>query len=319
MARFVGRRALTAIPVLWGVTFLTFLVINLMPGNAAEALIGAGATPDQVERLQHELNLDHPFLVRYWDWLNGMFHGSLGHSIANDQSVAAILGQRLPVTFELLGYAFVISLVFAIPVAVLAARRPNGIGDRVTMLVSMAGLSIPAYVLALVLVLVFAVHLGWLPAIGFVHIGDSVTGNIRSLTLPAIAIGFGLFCVYSRLLRADILAQMQGQDYVVTARAKGLSPDQVLRRHAFRNSLFGLVTLVGLNFGTLVGVAVIIEPIFSLPGIGQELLTAINTRDVPIIEGTVLVFGLAVVVAGLLTDILYAIIDPRIRYGRAIA
>jgi peptide/nickel transport system permease protein len=187
------------------------------------------------------------------------------------------------------------------------------------MMLSMIGLSVAPYVLALVLVLVFAVKLGWLPAIGFVHLNQSVSGNIKSLTLPALSIGFPVFCVYTRLLRADILDQMQGQDYIVTARAKGLGPWRVLLRHALRNALFGLVTLVGLNFGTLVGVTLIIEPIYSLPGIGSQLLESIGTRDVPIIEATVLVFGAVVVIANLLTDVVYAVLDPRIRYGRTSA
>jgi len=317
--RFLGRRILTAIPVLWGVTFLTFAVINLMPGNAAQAQLGISATPEQLKAFEHLNHLDDPFLIRYWHWVSGASHGVLGRSIASSQSVAVILEQRLPVTFELLGNAFLFSLVFAVPFAVLAARKPGGIADRLTMVFSMIGLSVPAYVLALVLVLVFAVTLGWLPAIGFVPIGHSFAGNIKSLTLPGLSIGFPIFCVYTRLLRADILDQMQGQDYVVTARAKGLGPWRVLLRHALRNSLFGLVTLVGLNFGVLVGVTVIIEPIFSLPGIGQQLLESIGTRDVPIIEAIVLVFGIVVVVANLLADMVYAILDPRVRYGRTAA
>lgn len=317
--RFLGRRILTAIPVLWGVTFLTFLVINLMPGNAAQALLGISATPEQLKAFEHLHGLDRPFLTRYWLWLSGAAHGALGHSIAGGQSVAGILEQRLPVTFELLGYAFLISLVLAVPAAVLAARKPGGIADRLTMMLSMIGLSVAPYVLALLLVFIFAVKLGWLPAIGFVHLSQSVGGNIKSLTLPALSIGLPVFCVYTRLLRADILDQMQGQDYIVTARAKGLGPWRVLLRHALRNALFGLVTLVGLNFGTLVGVTLIIEPIYSLPGIGAQLFESIGTRDVPIIEAIVLVFGAVVVIANLFTDVVYAILDPRIRYGRTAA
>lgn len=304
-----------AIPVLWGVTLLSFLVVNLMPGNAASALLGINATPQQVKEFSHRLHLDQPMLTRYWHWLSGAVQGHLGNSLASGQSVAGILGQRLPVTFELIGYSFLLSLALAVPLAVLAARWPNGIIDRMMLVLSMAGLSIPAYVLALVLVYVFAVRLGWLPAIGFVHASESLTGNIRSLTLPAVSIAFGLFCFYTRLLRADILQQMQSQDYVLTARAKGLSPWRVLLRHVLRNSLFGLVTIVGLNFGTLVGITVIIEPIFSLPGIGQQLLLSIDNRDIIVIQAVVLVFAVVVVVANLLTDLLYTVLDPRIRYG----
>jgi peptide/nickel transport system permease protein len=208
-----------------------------------------------------------------------------------------------------------VSLALTVPIALLAARRPGGVIDRISMAVSMVGLSIANYVLALVLVWVFAVQLAVLPAIGFVPIGDGIVDNLRSLVLPAIAIGFPLFCFYTRLLRADILEQMQGQDYVTTARAKGIGPWRVLTRHAFRNSLFGLLTIVGLNLGTLIGATVIIEQIFALPGVGRELLQAISNRNIPVIEGIVLVFAVVVVVANLVTDLLYAVLDPRVRHG----
>ncbi|MGH3318652.1 MAG: ABC transporter permease [Streptosporangiaceae bacterium] len=314
--RLIGRRLAAAVPVLWGVTLLTFTVMNLMPGNAARQLLGANATPQQVHQLAIKLGLNKPFLVRYGDWLHGVVTGDLGSSLSSGQSVSTILGQRLPVTFELVLYAFVVSVAFTVPVAVVAARKPGGLADRLSMAVSTMGLSIANYVLALVLVIVFAVYLPILPAIGFVPPSEGLAENIRSLTLPAVAIGFPLFCFYTRLLRGDILEQMQGEDYVVTAKAKGIGPWRVLVRHALRNSLFGLLTVVGLNLGTLIGATVIIEQIFALPGIGQELLQAIDNRDVVVVEAIVLVFALIVVLANLLTDILYAVLDPRIRYGQ---
>jgi peptide/nickel transport system permease protein len=315
LLRLIGRRLLAAIPVLWGVTFLTFLAMNALPGDAAQQLLGANATPDQVHRLEVKLGLDQPFLTRYWDWFKGVIHGDLGHSLASGQSVTHILGQGLPITFELIAYAFVFSLLFALPLALLSARRPNGIGDRLTMLLSMAGLSIANYVLALLLVWLFAVELGWLPALGWVPPGESIVQNLRYLTLPAISIGLPLLCFYTRLLRADLLEQLQSEDYVVTARAKGVGPWAVLMRHTLRNSVFGLITIVALNLGTLLGVTVIIEDIFSVPGMGRELLSAINTRDVPVVEGAVLVFAVVVVVANFAADVLYSMLDPRIRYG----
>lgn len=315
--RLLGRRLLAAIPVLWGVTFLTFFVMNILPGNAAQEILGANATPSDIRQLEIKLHLNEPFWVRYGHWLGGVLHGQLGTGLRSGQPVSGTLAQRLPVTLELLLYAFVVSAALAVVVAVLAARRPNGIMDRLSMAVSMIGLSTAPYVLALVLVLVFAVRMRVLPAIGFVPISVSVVGNIKSLTLPALSIGFPLFSVYTRLLRSDIIEQMQSEDYVVTAKAKGVTPTQVLVRHALRNSLFGFLTIVGLNLGTLIGATVIIEQIFSLPGIGQALLQAISDRDVPVVEATVLVFGSLVVIANLLTDLLYAALDPRIRYGRA--
>jgi peptide/nickel transport system permease protein len=290
--------------------------MNLLPGDAAQELLGAQATPAQVHQFEIKLHLNEPFWVRYWHWLGGAVHGDLGTSLTSQQAVTTILGQKLPVTFELLLYALVISVGFAVPVAALAARKPRGIADRISMAVSMIGLSVAPYVLALVLVVIFAVKMNVVPAIGFVPVSQGIGGNLRSLTLPAVSIAFPLFCFYTRQLRADILEQMQGEDYVVTARAKGVAPWRVLVRHALRNSLFGLITIVGLNIGTLVGAAVIIEAIFSLPGVGQVLLQSINERDIPLVEGTVLIFALVVMAANLLTDLLYAALDPRIRYGR---
>jgi peptide/nickel transport system permease protein len=317
--RLIGKRVATAIPVLWGVTFLTFLVVNRLPGDAAQQLLGINATQQQIAELRAKLNLDQPFLTRYFDWLGHAVTGDLGSSFASDRSVTSILSERLPVTFELLAYALIVSLLFTVPVALLAARRPNGIVDRITMGLSMAGLSVANYVLALVLVYVFAVKLEVLPAIGYVNPGDGLWPFIKSLTLPAVSIGFPLFCFYTRLLRADILEQMQGEDYVVTAAAKGVGPWRVLVRHALPNSLFGLLTVVGLNIGTLIGVTVIIESIFALPGIGRALVEAINNRDILVVQGIVLVLAVVVVIANLITDLLYAVLDPRIRYGRTAA
>jgi peptide/nickel transport system permease protein len=314
--RVVARRVLAAIPVLWGVTLLTFIVMNSLPGDAGQELLGANATPAEVHQLDLKLGLTKPFLTRYGDWLHGAVTGNLGISLSSGQHVRSILTQDLPVTFELIAYAFLLSVILAVPLALVSARRPNGIADRLTMLVSMAGLSVANYVLALVLVYVFAVKLAILPAIGFVPISQGFGANIRSLTLPAVSIAFPLLCFYTRLLRADLLEQVNGEDYVVTATAKGIGPWRVLVRHALRNSLIGLLTIVALNLGTLLGATVIIEQIFSLPGIGQELLQAISNRDVPVVEGIVLVFAVVVVLANLVADILYSVIDPRIRYGR---
>lgn len=316
-ARLAGRRLLAAIPVLWGVTFLTFVVMNLLPGDAAQELLGANATPAEVHQLQIKLHLNQPFGVRYGHWLGGLLHGDLGTSLASGQNVSAVLGQRLPVTAELLLYAFVASIVLAVGLAILAARRPNGLADRLSMVVAMTGLSVAPYVLALILVYIFAVRLGWFPAIGYVPLTQDPGANLRSLTLPAAAIGFPLFSVYTRLLRADMVEQLQREDYVVTARAKGVPPWRILLRHALPNSLFGLITLVALNLGTLVGAVAIIEPIFSLPGVGAILIQSITNHDVPVVEGIVVVFAVVVVLANLLADVLYAVLDPRIRYERS--
>ncbi len=314
--RLGGRRLLAAIPVLWGVTLLTYVVMDLLPGDTAQILLGANATPAEIHQLSVELHLNEPFWVRYGNWLGGMFHGSLGTSLQNGENVTTILGARLPVTAELLLYAFVVSLVLAVGLAVLVARWPNGIVDRFSLVISMMGLSIAPYVLAVVLIYLFAVKVQWFPAIGYTSPSVSLVENIKSLTLPAIALGLPLFAVYTRLLRADIVEQLQREDYIVTARAKGVRPWPIVLRHALPNSMFGLITIVALNLGTLIGATAIIEPIFSLPGAGDILVQSINNHDVPVVEGIVVVFAVVVVVANLLADILYAALDPRIRYGR---
>ncbi|HTX27359.1 MAG TPA: ABC transporter permease, partial [Streptosporangiaceae bacterium] len=314
--RLVGRRLLAAVPVLWGVTFLTYVVMDLLPGDTAQILLGINATPAEIRQLSVQLHLNEPFWVRYSIWLGAMFHGSLGTSLQSGQNVTTILGARLPVTAELLLYAFVVSLVLAVGLAVLVARWPNGIMDRFSLVISMMGLSIAPYVLALVLVYLLAVKVHWFPALGYTSPSANLVENIKSLTLPAASLGFPLFAVYTRLLRADIVEQLQREDYIVTARAKGVRPWRILLRHALPNSMFGLITLVGLNLGTLIGATAIIEPIFSLPGAGDILVQSISNHDVPVVEGIVVVFAVVVVVANLLADILYAVLDPRIRYGR---
>jgi len=209
-------------------------------------------------------------------------------------------------------YALVITFVVSVPLAVLSALRPRGIVDRTSMALSMGGLSIAPYVLALLLILVFAVDLRWFPALA-----QGSGAAIRDQTLPAITIAVPLIGFYTRFLRADLLEQMQSEDYTVTALAKGLSRWQVLTRHALRNSFIGLVTVIGLNLATLIGATVIVEQIFGLSGIGFQLLRAINNRDVPLVEGIVLVFAAIVVLANLATDLLYDVLDPRIRHGRS--
>ena len=312
----VGRRLLAAIPVLLGVTFLTFGVMNLLPGNAAQLILGINATPEQIAQLDQKLGLDRPFGVRYWNWLDALLHGNLGTALTNNQSVNSDIAQRLPCTFELLAYALVGALLLGVIVAVLASRRPNGIFDRLSLAVSMLGLSVAPYVSALVLVYIFAVKVQWFPAISN-SLGTTPLSHIKALTLPAASIGFPLFAVYTRLLRADIVEQMQREDYIVTAKAKGVGPWRVLVVHATRNSLFGLITLIGLNLGTLIGAVAIIETLFSMPGLGAELIDAITIHDVPLIEGIVVVFATVTVLANLLADLAYAVLDPRIRYGRS--
>ncbi len=313
--RLIANRLLLAIPVLFGVTLLTFFILDLLPGNAAQQLLGADASPEQVARMEMRLHLDRPAAERYLLWLKDTLSGDLGRSLASQQRVTELLEERLPITLELLGYAFALSLCMAIPAALLAARWPGGFFDRATLALSMAGVSVANYVLALVLVLGFAVHLPWFPSFGFASLERGLLQNVRSITLPALAIAFPLISFYTRFLRGDLLEQLRREEYIATALAKGLGPWRVLIRHALRNSLFGLLTLVGLNFGALLGGTVIIEQIFALPGIGQLLVQSINTRDIAIVQALVLLLAVGTTLANLLVDVTYAVLDPRLRHG----
>ena len=314
--RVAGRRLLTAIPVLWGVTFLTYAIMSSLPNNSAQIILGINANPAAIAALNHKLGLDQPFLVQYWHWFTGLLHGDLGNSIANNQTVNDNLGQRLPTSAVLLVYSLFVTLVLAIAMAIFSARKPNGIVDRVGLVLATLGLATAPYVLSQLVGYVFGSKLGWFPVVSG-SIGNSPDTWFRTLTLPAITLGFGLFAVYSRVLRADIVEQMQREDYIVTARAKGVAPWRILLRHATRNSLFGLITLIGLNLGTLVGLLAIVEPLFNVPGIGDLLINSIQIHDVPVLEGIVLVFALITVLGNLLADLAYAVLDPRIRYGRS--
>jgi peptide/nickel transport system permease protein len=314
----VGRRLLAAIVVLWGVTFLTFAVMNLLPNDTAQAMLGLKATPAQVAALNHSLGLDEPFWVRYWHWLLAALHGNLGITLEG-QSVNSLLATHLPITVELLAYALIGSLVISIAVAVAAARHPNGLADRVSHVISMLGLSLAGYAFAYIAIIVFSTTLGWLPVQSQALGTGGVGAFFYNATLPAASLGLPLFAIFTRLLRADIVEQMQREDYVVTAQAKGLAPWRILIRHALRNSMFNLITVIGLNLGTLIGAAAIIETIFAAPGIGAELLTAIVGHDVTLVEGIVLVFALITVLGNLAADMLYAVLDPRIRYGRTVS
>lgn len=317
-SRLVVQRLVSLVPVLFGVTFLSAALLNVLPGDTAAELLGTSATPHSVHELTIKLHLNRPFLVRYWDWLLGVLHGHLGRSITSGLSVGSLLWEHMPVTLELLLYAFVVALLASVPFAVVAARRPAGLGDRAITVVAMAGLSLAPFVLGLLLVLLFADIVPIFPALGWTSVTSSLGSNLWYLTMPAFSLGFPLACFYTRMLKADIVDQMLREEYIVAARARGLGNFSVLVRHALRNSLLGLITLVGLNVGNLIGGTVLIESIFSLPGIGAQLLTAIGDRDVPLVEGTVLVLAVVVVLANLVTDVLLGVLDPRIRHGRSL-
>ena len=314
-ARFAFARLAAAAPVLLVVSILSFWMISILPGNTAQQLLGTEATEEQIAMLEKQLHLDRPAVERYVEWLGGALQGDLGRSITSGQKISGLMTSRLPVTLELVGYALVLAIALAVPTALLAARRPNGVFDRLSAVISMAGLSMASYVLALLLVLIFAVKLSLLPSLGFIPLTESVSRNLRSLTLPAFALAIPLFSIYTRFLRSDLVEQLQSEDYIVAAAAKGAGPWRILINHALRNSALGLVTLIGANIGPLIGGTVIMEQLFGLPGLGKLLLQSIHLRDVMAVQATVLALALVTVCANLAADLLQATLDPRIRYA----
>ena len=315
--RFAARLCLSVIPVLFAVSLITFFAIEVLPGNTAEQLAGANATPEQVERLEAALRLDRPPWVRYGEWIGGAVVGDLGVSLANRQPVVSLIGERLPVTLGLTAVALFLALAAAVPMAVFSVFHPGGAVDRTVAVLSMTGLSLAGYILGPLLILIFSVQFGILPSIGYTPLGEGLIAGMRSLVLPATALAIPLFGLYTRFLRGDLLEQIDGYDYVLAAKARGIGPWRALLRHALPNSLFGLMTLVGLHLGALLGGAVIVEQIFALPGVGQLLFQAVNLRDITVIQAVVLLLAVATVLANLAVDVLYAVLDPRIRHGRA--
>jgi len=315
LVRLIARRVLIAIPLLFAISILVFALLEAMPGDVAQQQAGMDATPEEVEAVRKRLGLDRPPVERYLSWLAGFLTGDLGRSTVSGQPVATLLGERMMVTMELVALAFAVSLIISVPIALLAARKPGGVFDRVIMVMSMTLLAVPNYVLALLLVLVFAVMLRTLPAIGYVPIDEGLWANLRSVTLPVLALGVPIACFYTRFLRGDLVEQLNSADYIDTARAKGVAPWKILWSHAFRNSSFGLLTLVGLNIGGLVGGTIIIEQIFAMPGMGMLMLQGAMSRDVAVVQICVFIFAAVAVFANLFVDVMYAVLDPRIRYG----
>ncbi|MGH9044857.1 MAG: ABC transporter permease [Acidimicrobiales bacterium] len=315
LVKVIAVRVLTALPVLGYVAFISFLTTNAFAGDAT----GPVRLRSSRSIKPGILALSQPFFERFWQWIQPIIaHGYFGSSLLSGEPVGTVIASRIPVTAELLAFSLVISFACALPVAIAAARRPGGPADRVSRVISTAGLGIPALVLALVLLLVFGsgevTHLR-----AFVPLSQGVTANLASLLLPAVAIAFGAFCVYSRLLRAEIIDQTLGHDYVVTARAKGAGSWRVLLSHILGNSMLGSMRLSGRNLAGVIGATVVVEQIFAIPGIGQGLLVALNDRDFPVVNGFVLTFAVAVVIAGLLSDVAHAVLDPRTRRADAIS
>jgi peptide/nickel transport system permease protein len=316
--RFVLRKVFALVVVLLVVTTLSFLLLELLPASPATVVLGPFATKSAIANFNHANGLDKPFVVQYWHYVTGVVHGNLGHDFLNHQPVRKAVSQRLPVTFELLLLSQVLALAVAIPLGILSAFRPNGFIDRVSATVTFGLLAAPAFVIAVPLVLLFAVKWHLFPATGYTGISHSVGKNLKSVLLPSITLALPSMASYLRLLRADMIATLQ-EDFITMAKAKGLPTWRILLRHAFRPSTFSLITVGGLNVGTLIGGTVIVESIFALPGIGNLAILSITERNYAMVQGTVLVIAVGYVLVNFFVDLLYAVVDPRVRHVGAVA
>ncbi len=315
MLNYVGKRLLAMIPVLFLVSLIAFTIIHLTPGDPAMMMLGEEATPDTIAALRHDLGLDRPLPVQYITWLGRVLQGDLGRSIRQHQPVLDAIVQRLPVTVELTFFAMLISLCIAIPTGIVSATRRNSAADVGSTIVSLLGVSMPNFFLAMLLIFVFALHLRLLPPIGYTPITRGLAANLRGMILPAITLGTAAAAIVSRLTRSTLL-EVLSQDYIRTARAKGLGERAVVYGHALRNALIPVVTIVGLQTGALLGGAVITETIFVLPGVGALVVSSIFQRDFPTVQGAVLFLSLLHMFVNLTVDLLYAYLDPRIRLAQ---
>ncbi|MDT5154464.1 MAG: peptide/nickel transport system permease protein [Mycobacterium sp.] len=306
---YILRRLVSLIPVLLGISLVVFFLIRLIPGDPAATLLGSHATPQAVAALRAQLGLDQPLWSQYLTFMGHLLQGNLGYSFVYDGSVSSLISTSLPVTIWLLVSGTVFTLVIAVPLAVLAAARRGGTADNIIRAVPVVGLGLPSFWLGIMLILVFGLKLGWFPVGGF---GNDLAGHLRSIVLPGITIALTLSPILIRSLRASMI-DVLGSDYIVTARAKGISTARVVFGHALRNASVSSVTVLGVNIAYLTGSTLVIERVFSLPGIGQQMINSILGRDFPTVQGITLVFAIMVVVVNLLTDVTHAVLDPRVK------
>lgn len=304
MIKFIIKRLLSLIPVILGVTFFVFMVMQLAPGDAAKLLLGEGATQEQVEELREEMGLNDPVIVQYVRYMVNFCKGDLGTSYATKRPVADEVFSRFPYTFNLSIVAGIVSILLAIPLGILAAVKQNTFFDNISMVISLVGVSMPIFWLALLLVLAFSLNLGWFPVQG--------ADGWKSYVLPAISLGFMNMASIARTTRSSMLETVR-QDYIRTARAKGVPKRDAIVKHAFENALIPTITVCGIQLGQLLGGSVLTETVFAWPGIGRLMVQSISSRDVPMVLGCMVVMTVCFSVVNLLVDLLYAFVDPRIK------
>jgi peptide/nickel transport system permease protein len=314
--RYVMERSVRMIVTLFLVSIITFMLVVLLPGDPALQVLGGDFTEEDYLAVRAEMGLDDPLPLRYVDWLGGVFQGDLGTSFRTNQAVAEAIIERFPVTLQIMVVALTMALLVSLPLAMIAAYRANTKTDTVVSTASLAMLSIPNFMFALILIFYLSVHLGWFPATGWVSFGRDPVASLRATMLPAMALAGAEIGVYTRLLRNDMIATLQ-EDFITLARAKGASTPRVLFRHALRPSSLSLATVLGVQVGVALGGSVIVETIFALPGIGRLLVDSIFQRDLMIVQGVVLFIAVVYVLANFAVDLLYSVLDPRIRKGSA--
>ena len=314
MSTYVLKRLVSMAPVLLLVSVVIFSIIHLTPGDPVLVMLGEEASPEARDALRRELGLDQPLPIQYAAWLARVLRGDLGRSIRTHQPVSEAILQRLPVTIELSALAMLVSLSIALPAGIVAAVRRNSRADVISTVFSLLGVSMPNFLLAVLLIFVLSLQLRWLPPIGYVNPLQDIGANLKGMIMPALALGTALAAVVARLTRSSLL-EVLSQDYIRTAWAKGLREGLIIQRHAMKNSLIPVVTVVGLQLGNLLGSAIVTETIFALPGVGRLVIDSIFQRDFPLVQGVVLYLSLIFLMVNLLVDLVYAYRDPWIRYG----
>jgi len=313
VARYIARRLLAIFPVLLGISIVVFMLVHLVPGDVVSVMLGPSATPEAQEALRKLFGLDKPLVMQYLTWLGDVLQGDFGTSHRTGQPVMTSITNRFGVTLELTGFAMLISLVIGIPAGLIGAIKQYSKTDFVVTTFALAGLSIPSFLLATLMILVFAIEWRILPPSGYVPFREDPIQNLKLMVMPALALGLGAASYVTRVTRSSVLETMR-QDYIRTAYAKGLAGSTVVVRHGLKNALIPIVTVIGIQLGYLLGGAVIIEAIFGIPGVGRLALDGINMRDYPVVQGTVLFITVVFVFINLAVDVLYAYIDPRIHY-----
>jgi peptide/nickel transport system permease protein len=315
VTQYIIRRLIQALFLVWGCATLVFFMVRLIPGDPVVQMLGPEYTPEAAEAIRVKLGLDEPFHIQYLRWFGNMLTGDLGGSIATGETVADIITTGLPKTLSLATLSFLIATAIAVPAGIIAALRRNTVFDYVASVVAFIGVSMPSFWFGILLILIFAVQLRWLPAIGYADpTEDGVVAWLERLILPSLAIGAAYSAILMRFVRAGLL-EVLSSDYVRTARAKGVREHAVVLRHAMRNALIPVVTVMGIQLALLLSGTVVVETVFSIRGIGRILVAAIFDRDYPIVQGVILLIAVIFVMANLLVDIVYTFLDPRIRYG----